>query len=378
MRDARRLMLALGGWAALASCAGLLPSADAHVELARDPVLVPLVFDEGVPLVDVWIDGRGPHLFKLDTGSGPCVVTDRLAERLQLPLQSVNGLLTGANGVTRKVGRVARLDTMGLGEGAALRDVRAFVLPAEDLDVHDIRRPVEGILGYAMFVQCTMVIDYRRRALELSRAPLPAADGREVLVMTVQSKTPRVTLSVAGRPMEVLIDTGNDQGLILTEEQGAGLPYVDAPSVGPLLSTVSGMVRVRLARLDADVAIGGHRVRRPVVSLMQCGGPMLGAELLSHFRVSLDGRGRRVRFERAQERPVTVDSRITDGLGLRRASQGWDVVDVIPDSPADREGVRMGDHVRQIDYIGRGRYRIEVGRGGDYREVRLRAAPLVR
>lgn len=378
MADVERSLAMLAACVCLAGCSLLSSSADARVELASDEVRVPVLFDEAVPLVDVRIDGRGPFLFKLDTGSGPCVVSDRLAERLDLPLRGVRGSLTGANGETRQIDRLAEIGMLSLGDAAVLHGVRAFVLPAQDLDVHDVHRPVEGILGYAMFAQCTLIIDYRGSALELSTTPLPAADGDEVLVMTVRSKTPRVTLSVAGRPIDVLIDTGNDQGLILTETDGADLPYVEPPSIGPLLSTVSGLVRVRLARLDGDLAIGGHRVQRPVVSLMQCNGAMLGAELLRHFRLSLDARGGRVRFERAQRRPMTVDSRFTDGLGLRRAPSGWDVVDVIPGSPAEREGVRIGDHVRSIEYAGRGRYRVEVGRDGEYREVRLRATALVR
>jgi len=362
----------------LTACSSFTPGADAHLSLAGREVRVPVVFDDGVPLVDVHVDGQGPFLFKLDTGSGPCVVSDRLVARLDLPLQEVDGSLTGANGETRSVDRLAQIGTLSLADAATLSSLRAFVLPAADVDVHDVRRPVDGILGYAAFAQCTLVIDYQRRRLELTRVPLPPADGGEVLVMTVQSKTPRVTLGVAGRPLDVLIDTGNDQGLIVTEAAGSELPFVDPPSLGPLLTTVSGTVRVRVGRLDGDVAIGGHRVARPVVSLMPCNAPMLGAELLSHFRVSLDGPSRRVRFERQPRRPVTVDSRFTDGLGLRRVPSGWEVVDVIPGSPADRAGLSVGDHVRAIEQVGAGRFAISVGRDGVYRELRLRAAVLVR
>lgn len=369
----------LAGILCAASCSTFATSFDARVQLPDHDVRVPVVFDDGVPLVEVRINGQGPFLFKVDTGSGPCVVAQDLVDRLRLPTVRVRGSLTGANGETRAVDRLAEIATMNLGEEAVLADVRAFVLGSQDLDVHSARRPVLGILGYAIFSHCTLVIDYRRGVLELSKQVLPAADGDEVLVMTVQSKTPRVRMGLAGQAFDVLIDTGNDQGLILTDAAGDALPFLVPPQAGPLLSTVSGTVRVRIGRLDGELTLGRHTIAQPVVSLMPCSGPMIGAELLMHFRLSLDARSGRVRFERQREAPLTVESRVSDGLGLRRLDDGWEVVDVIPGSPADEAAVRVGDLVRSIDYAGSGRYRVAIEqRDGTFREVLLRAAVLVK
>lgn len=376
MRELALQVALLAGVLGTAGC--VLGRVDGRLDLAHHEVVVPVALDDGVPLVDVWIGGEGPFLFKLDTGSGPCVIADDLVARLDLPLRHVNGSLTGANGEVRRVDQLAHLPPVRLAPGAVLREVRAFVLGSTDLDVHDRRRPVQGILGYAVFLDCTLAVDYGRSELSLSRVPLPEPDGSETLAMTVHRKTPRVRVSLAGEPFDVLVDTGNDQALIVPPEQGRTLPFVDPPSVGPLLSTVTGTVRVEMGRIAGDLAIAGHRVQRPVISLMKCSEAMIGAEILQHFRVSLDARRRRARFERDTEDPVTVASRVSDGLGLRRAEGGWEVVDVIPGSPAERQQVRVGDAVRLIDYLGRGRYRIVVGRDGAYREVVLRAHVLVR
>jgi hypothetical protein len=208
--------------------------------------------------------------------------------------------------------------------------------------------------------------------------PLPEPDDVEVFAMHIVNKTPRVRALLAGEQMQLLIDTGNDQGLVLDDALAARLPFVAPPVSGPMLATVSGMTRVRVGRLDGDLELGRHRVQQPMVSVMRSNHPMLGAELLRHFTVSLDARSGRVRFARTSERAVTVASRPTDGLGLRRAERGWQVIDVIPGSPAAEAGIIVGDSVRGIDYLGEGEYRVEVGQHGVYRDVLLRASVLVK
>lgn len=366
--------LALVALWALGACVAFSPAKGGDLQLDGERVAVPLQLDDGVPLVNVWVGTHGPFLFKLDTGSGPSVVAERLAARLRLPTYSSQARLSGANGKTRQVERVAELASLRLGTAASLRDVRAFVLPGEEFDVHDARRPVEGILGYSAFLDCTLVLDLPRRLMVLSAAPLPEQGS---LPLALDRSTPRLLAPLAGRPFDLLIDTGNDQSLILPPS-AADLPFVDSPARGPVLATVSGLTAVKVARLAGDLQLGAHAVPQPIVTLMECSGPMLGAEILRHFRVSLDARHKRVRFERDLDTPIVLPARLSDGLGLRRAGQVWEVVDVIPGSSAERAGIRAGDAVRAVEYQGDGAYRVEVGQHGVYRQVILQREVLVR
>jgi len=378
---ARPAARAFAGLLLLASSAGCvtLDAGSTQLALAADRVIVPIVLDEGVPLLDVRIGGQGPFRFKLDTGSGPMVVSQRLAERVAMQTWRVRGSLTGANGRTRGIDTVADLPDVELAAGATVSRVRAVVLPGEDLDVHYGGRPVVGILGFSAFSGCTLTVDYPSRRLVLSRATLPVGgDDRDVLPMTVAGKTPRVQVMLGEHPVEVLVDTGNDQGLIVPEAEGERLAFAAPPIEGPLLATVSGLTRVRIGRFDGDLHVGPHRVQQPLVSLMPCNGAMLGAELLRHFIVTLDARTAQARFAREAAPPVTVESRFSDGLGLRRHGGGWQVIDVIPGSDAERAGIVPGDLIRAIEDLGGGAYRVEVGQPGAFREVELRVGVLVR
>jgi hypothetical protein len=361
----------------LSGCLALDVTDGGDLRLGADNVIVPLRLDDGVPLVEVWIGGKGPCLFKLDTGSGPTVVAEQLAARLRLPTWPVRASLSGANGKSRDVARVAELASVQFGEGATLRKVRAFVLPGEELDVHDAQRPVEGILGYSAFLECTLTLDFPRRAMVLSSGALASIDGAPVLPMVVDRKTPHVVVELAGRPLDLLVDTGNDQSLILPPSESS-LPFVAPPTRGPVLATVAGLAPVQVARLDGALQLGAHAVPNPIISLMECSGPMLGAEILRHFRVSLDARHGRIRFERESEKPIVLPARFTDGLGLRRKGVGWQVVDVIPDSVADRAGIKVGDEVRAVEYVSEGCYAVEVGQVGIYRRVTLQREVLVK
>ena len=74
----------------------------------------------------------------------------------------------------------------------------------------------------------------------------------------------------------------------------------------------------------------------------------LGSDVLAHFAVTLDQKNDRIRFARATEGPIEVPSVRTLGFGLDR---GQRVTSVIPDTAADRAGLRVGDRVTAIERV---------------------------
>ncbi len=365
------------GASLLAACLGPAPANRIDVKLARPVVQVPMHLDNGVPMIEVRVAGQGPFWFKIDTGSGPCMLSERLVARTKTPVWQAAGKLLGADGGTRAVSRLAETTTLTIGESVRFGKVKAWVLPEADLDARGTVNAVDGILGFSAFADLVVTLDYPRRRLVLSNESLPEPDGVDVLPMALERGTPVVVANLGDASFAWLIDSGNDQGPALPAAAAKKLQFAAAPVSGPLLATVAGTTRAQLARCTGALALGRHAVPQPIVTLLDGARPMLGAEALHHFAVTLDARGKRARFVRTAKEPIEIKPRLTDGLGLRRARTGWVVVDVVPDSSAAQAGIVVGEEVTAIETTAEGAYRIEVGTYGVTRTRVLETRVLV-
>jgi predicted aspartyl protease len=145
----------------LTAGATLLPSTWAHaqaqppvVEAPDDPNATPTTVDAQVSesshlLAPVTINGSGPYNFLLDTGANTSCVSQRLAERLQLPAGPPTRVHT-AVGVRMRPSVV--LNTLQIGEQNRRR-VRTPTLPIDG--------EIDGILGVDWLKGQRLVLDFR-------------------------------------------------------------------------------------------------------------------------------------------------------------------------------------------------------------------------
>lgn len=120
---------------------------------------VPLEKQGASWFVPVWIDGKGPFRFLLDSGASETVVGTNLAARLQI--ESRRG------GVAQAADRMmdvqeARLTELRLGR-MIRRDVPILIIP---LPRFNEQNRIEGVLGLDLFLEAPFLIDLRNRCLE--------------------------------------------------------------------------------------------------------------------------------------------------------------------------------------------------------------------
>lgn len=152
--------------------------------------------------VPVMINGQGPFQFVVDTGADRSVLTPGLAERLALP-RGPDVIVHGVSGsIISTTARVAQLRT----GDAKLADVVLPVLPYD-------RVGADGLLGVDILEDRNVIIDFRRKQLEVRRSQ--TASGlmrlpREVSVLA-DEKFGRLTLAdsrIAGARSLAFIDSG--------------------------------------------------------------------------------------------------------------------------------------------------------------------------
>src|SRR5262249_21240234 len=130
-------------------------------------------------------------------------------------------------------GRNARMmDLVEVGNlqigGARFEGLTAAV---RDYNERRMGDPVDGILGFALFADCLLTLDYPGNRVKIERGALPAANGRDVLALDVSRGIPSVKLQVDSLSMDADVDAGSMGGFSLPASYAARLPLAGPPRV---------------------------------------------------------------------------------------------------------------------------------------------------
>lgn len=219
---------------------------------------------DGGIVVPVWIDGRGPYRFLLDTGSTLSVVSQSLADRLSLRPVARTALTTVGGIEMRLVVQFAEIRLGGVGHSGLLASV------ANDAELAMASPGLDGILGQDFFATYNFTVDYERRRLvwdHLSadpqwpdrsgtiRLPLVPRDGRFIV---------RLPQPDGEEELELVPDTGASTFVLFS---GSGRPASprEWSDAAVTISGLTGSQPARYSRLR-ELRIGSLTLRNiPVV-----------------------------------------------------------------------------------------------------------------
>lgn len=244
----------------------------------------------GKPYVMVMVNGRGPFRFVVDTGTGgEAFITPALADQLQLPTIGQARLLD-PSGKGEQRAQVLYVQSLSLG-GVDFADVRALrhSLAGED-------ETCMGLLGFTLFRDYLLTLDYPGRTLSLAQGDLAPDGEQSVLPFRMPDGVPIAPIQIGGERVEAQLDSGG-VGLTLPEPLARQLHFASTPVVYANAESLATRFALKAARLDADVLIGRFRFVHPVVEIHPAF-PLvnLGACPMQNFAVTFDQRNLLVRF----------------------------------------------------------------------------------
>lgn len=182
-----------------------LHSADTAPKL---PVEVPMQTGEGMPTVEVMVNGQGPFVFGFDTGAqaGPRIDAS-LVEKLKL---KSTGQVQATDPSRRNVqtSETYKLDSIVIGS------LRLADVTVASRNYQNSPRPlkVDGILGLNLFADYLVSLDFPARKLRLEKDELSKADGAEVFDYKNEAGIVQVELTVGDKKIKAHLDTGNAIG----------------------------------------------------------------------------------------------------------------------------------------------------------------------
>lgn len=253
------------------------------------------------PFVMVMVNGKGPFRFVIDTGTGgQAFVSAELASELAL---SKTGQITlndpsGQGGRKVPMVQLASLQVAGV----EFTSVKAAVHNLGNGD-----GPCQGLLGFALFRDYLLTLDYPNHRMELSYGNLQPDGGRSVLPLRMSDGIPVVTLAIGGAQIDAQIDSGGS-GLSLPSPLASRLKFASDYSNLSNAHSLSTRFTLVGATLAADVRLGSYTFKRPFVEINPAF-PLanFGSGPMHEFAFSFDQRNRLVRFS-AQRRMLHLSA----------------------------------------------------------------------
>jgi hypothetical protein len=248
-----------------------------------------------MPVVEVQLNGQGPFAFMLDTGAGMQADIDTaVATRLNL-LQSGRAISGDPSGQNDRELATATIDTLTIGK-AKFRHVTALVRPQRiTKDYPD----VDGILGFALFTDYLLTLDYPAMQLKLSRGNLPTANHADVLNFEIENRIPVIELAIGKIRVRAHVDSGNFvAGFILPEEIVAQLQLLSSPVTVGSARSVSNRIELKQVQLRDTIRIGHFDFPQPTVQFPALSDTNVGFKVLRDFTVTFDQKKRLMKLER--------------------------------------------------------------------------------
>ena len=162
---------------------------------------------------DVYIEGKGPFHFLVDTGFQSTSVTETLAEKLGITPDYRVTLVTQAGG--RDV-LASRLANVTLGQVSAPAELLWADMPA----ARRLDRRIQGVLGQEFLSRFDYLLDYGRRRLVFNPCDASRFGAGERIPFERNAGRVVVTAQGSGRALKLVLDSGTPELIVFGKPAG--------------------------------------------------------------------------------------------------------------------------------------------------------------
>lgn len=323
------------------------PLRPGRTKLDSPLVILPAQMLGNYLVVEAKWDRAGPYHFIIDTGSTVTLVTPELAKRYPgappvrplppIPVKSAEGetVLLPQTFLRRLELSDARFD-----------HVPVLIYDCAALSAH-LGVKIDGILGFPLFRQTILTLDYPRSRVLLKPAfNAPLQPGTSIPFNNANKK-PLIPVRLGETTFAALLDSGSDAALRLNPV-GLNPKFVEAPRPGGTVATLTGDTEQQIGRLADGLVLGNYAVWQPLVEVTD-ELSAIGGGILRHFTVTFDQERSQVTLYRELPEAVTFRPHRSLGVSFSKSPAYWRIVGVVANSKAAAAGVQKGDLVTRIN-----------------------------
>lgn len=231
-------------------------------------VNVPMLGTKTLPLVEVKLNGKGPYKLLLDSAANVTLLQMRVADELKLQVL--------------RPGETSKL--------LALNSLQIGTARFEDLVVgaRAWNEDIDGVLGFNVFADCLLTMDYTRQRVILRQGMLPPVNGKDIFKYGLDNRSPTLEITIGNERLSILVDTGATQAVVIPDTIASKLRFAKGLSPGPNMSTFEiAQSRALIGRLSGSITIGIHEISEPTIHVWS-DIPLIGSGLFKDFVLTFD------------------------------------------------------------------------------------------
>ncbi|HEY2846781.1 MAG TPA: pepsin/retropepsin-like aspartic protease family protein [Pyrinomonadaceae bacterium] len=268
------------------------------------PIEVPFEFYKSELIAEVMIDGKGPFMMMLDTGTDPSAIDLATADAIGIK-RSTKGVGASGGGTGKNLAFECKLNNVQLGR------LKAGTIAAGAIDLSKISerigKHIDGIIGYSLFKGRIVQFDYPKSVMRFYGSAPAHSAGATTLNFRYADNVLLDDVWVNGAKVVASLDTGSSGTVQLSPRGVERLGLADAAAKGEVRTSMgyNGSFENRVGKL-ASVKIGGLLTNNVDVLYFPPGSGHdkapwdinIGNVFLKDYVVTVDYRAKTVTFER--------------------------------------------------------------------------------
>jgi len=312
-----------------------------------DAIVLPLVQQEGQPMVVVDFGDGEKYKFIVDTGASVNVLDSRIAEEQgyevigEIEIGAPGGPQIPANIVTVPIARIG---------GASIKEAEFVVMDVDGFS----RGMTQGVIGMGLFRDYLLTFDQSGGRITVARENL-STDDPAVMPYNDVSGHIQIDVDVAGTQVASHIDTGAMGSFMMPGDMTGSLPLQAAPTAGPKARLVGGERDIKMAQLDGAIQFAGFRYENPKIAFMNPspGYGNIGSRVLGELVMSVDQKNHLIAFRKPAHKVAAVSDNKPRrlGVGFRGVPGGSTLTISTVDSGSlgEKAGFSSGDVLLQLN-----------------------------
>ncbi len=318
---------------------------------------IPFEFIDNRIFVEIHINGAGPFVMMLDTGSSNILDTESAA---RLNLKTYDSFQIQGGGEFSVLASYADVQHMDLA-GLNFFNQRFMVVDLSGMKKAIGFKKFDGLIGFEVFSRYVAEVNFDKKEVTFT-SPLQfnvTPTGTIIPFVGFDGGIPLVEASIDGIHGRFWLDTGDRAAMTLTTPfiQANHLKEIYKPGFELITGWgIAGPLQTQIIRAK-QVTLGNETFTQPVLRLptatkggmtSQTSNGTIGNELLRRFNLTINYFKHHIVLKRNSsfDQPHEFDR---SGMWLMLDGVNFKVLDVSKNSPADKAGLSKGDIITAVD-----------------------------
>ena len=337
---------------------------DFKFQTSQKQQTIPFSLVKNLIIIPIYINGKGPFDFILDTGVNPMIVTDStLKESLKVPY--VRNIKIGGYGNFDGIDAFLGKTTVNIGEAEG-ENIPTVFLKEDVLSLSGhVGKKIYGLIGYNFFNSFVVKVNYRYKTLRFTSPEKKTKPRGEKIPFELIENKPYVAVNIeqeglGSKTIKTLVDCGASHAISLESLDSKPFPQPKFTIQANLGNGLTGPIAGRMGRA-VSLKIGSFTFKEVLANYPEYQidsvtnrqrNANLGADILSRFDITYDYRNlcmyikKGERFNQPFEHDMAgIELYIESGPPSRTI-----ISRIEPDSPAEQVGLKEGDEITTINF----------------------------